>query len=157
MKLFSATVYGNVRKWYDNLSNASITTIEQLEETFLKRWGIQLEYISVIQKSLKHIKQTEDETVRHFQDRFEDILYQIPKIHRPEDKYILHLYTNALLVYLGFPLGKKGPRMLDEAHNMAKRIEQNISLSELRHLFTSDTLSVESLVSLETFTVDFQK
>jgi hypothetical protein len=74
MKLFSATLYGNAREWYDNLPNASITTMEQLEETFLKRWGIQLEDISVLLKRLEHIKQTEDETVRHFQDRFEDIL-----------------------------------------------------------------------------------
>jgi hypothetical protein len=157
MKLFSATLYGNAREWYDNLPNASITTMEQLEETFLKRWGIQLEDISVLLKRLEHIKQTENETVRHFQDRFEGILYQIPESHHPEDKYIIHLYTNALLVHLGFPLSKKGPRTLNEAHNMATRIEQNISLSEVRHLFTSGTLSVESLVSLETFTVDFQK
>jgi hypothetical protein len=42
MKLFSATLHGNARKWYDNLPNSIITTMEQLEETFLKRWGIQL-------------------------------------------------------------------------------------------------------------------
>jgi hypothetical protein len=45
MKLFSATLYGNAREWYDNLPDASITTMEQFEETFLKRWGIQLEDI----------------------------------------------------------------------------------------------------------------
>jgi hypothetical protein len=116
-----------------------------------------LEDISVLLKILKHIKKTEDETVRHFQDRFEDILYQTPESHCPEDKYIIHLYTNVLLVHLGFLLSKKGPRTLDEAHSMAKRIKKNISLSEIRHFFTSSTLSVESLVSLETFTFDFQE
>ena len=40
MKLFSATLHGNARKLYDNLLDASITTMEQLEETFLKKWGI---------------------------------------------------------------------------------------------------------------------
>jgi hypothetical protein len=40
---------------------------------------------------------------------------------------------------------------------MAARIEQNISLSEIRYLFTSGTLSMESLVSLENFIVDFQE
>jgi hypothetical protein len=116
MKLFSATLHGNARRWYDNLPDASITTMEQLEETFLKRWGIQLEDIPILLKRLEHIKQTENETVRQFQDRFEDILYRIPESHHPEDKYIVHLYTNALLVHLGFPLSKKGPRTLDEAH-----------------------------------------
>jgi hypothetical protein len=75
MKLFSSTLHGNARKWYDNLPDASITTMEQLEETFLKRWGIKLEDIPILLKRLEHIKQTENETVRHFQDRFEDILY----------------------------------------------------------------------------------
>jgi hypothetical protein len=40
INLFSATLHGNARRWYDNLSDASITTMEQLEETFLKIWGI---------------------------------------------------------------------------------------------------------------------
>jgi hypothetical protein len=116
-----------------------------------------LEDISVLLKRLEHIKQTEDETVRDFQDRFEDILYQIPESHHPEEKYLVHLYTHALLVHLGFPLSKRGPRTLNEAHSMAARIEQNISLSEIRYLFTSGTLSMESLVALENFIVDFQE
>jgi hypothetical protein len=157
MKLFSATLHGNARKWYDNLPDASITTMGQLEETFLEKWGIQLEDISVLLKRLEDIKQTENETLRDFQDRFENTLYQIPKSHRPEDKYIVHLYTHALLVHLGFPLSKRGPRTLNEAHSMAARIEQNISLSEIRYLFTSGTLSMESLVALENFIVDFQE
>jgi hypothetical protein len=56
MKLFSATLYGNAREWYDNLPNASITTMEQLEETFLKRWGIQLEDIQALLKRLEYAK-----------------------------------------------------------------------------------------------------
>jgi hypothetical protein len=157
MKLFSASLYCNAREWYDNLPDASITTMEQFEETFLRRWGIQLEDIPVLLKRLEHIKQTEDETVRDFQDRFEDILYQIPESHHPEEKYLVHLYTHALLVHLGFPLSKRSPRTLNEAHSMAARIEQNISLSEIRYLFTSGTLSMESLVALENFIVDFQE
>ena len=47
--------------------------------------------------------------------------------------------------------------MLHEAHSMATRIEQNISLFEIRYLFTSGTLSRESLFSLENFIVDFQE
>jgi hypothetical protein len=39
MKLFSATLHGNARKWYDNLPVASITSMDQLEVTFLRNWG----------------------------------------------------------------------------------------------------------------------
>jgi hypothetical protein len=37
MNLFCATLHGNARRWYENLLDASITTMEQLEEMFLKR------------------------------------------------------------------------------------------------------------------------
>jgi hypothetical protein len=40
MNLFSATLHGNARKWYDDLPDPSITCMEQLEKTFLKKWGI---------------------------------------------------------------------------------------------------------------------
>jgi hypothetical protein len=157
MKLFSASLCCNAKEWYDNLPDASIMTMEQFEETFLERWGIQLEDIPVLLEKLEHIKQAEDETVRDFQDRFENMLYQIPEIHHPEEKYLIHLFTRALLAHLGFPLDKRAPRMLNEAYSMAARIEENISLSEIRYLFTSGTLSRESLFSLENFIVDFQE
>jgi hypothetical protein len=35
-----------------------------LEETFFKIWGIQLEYILVLLKTLGHIKQTKNEIVK---------------------------------------------------------------------------------------------
>jgi hypothetical protein len=47
--------------------------------------------------------------------------------------------------------------MLDEGYSMAERIEENISLPEIRYLFTSTTLSRESFFSLENFIVDFQE
>jgi hypothetical protein len=157
MKLFSTTLCCNAKEWYDNLPDASITTMEQFEETFLERWGIQLEDIPVLLEELEHIKQAEDETVRDFQDRFENMLYQIPESHHPEERYLVHLFTRALLGYLSFPLDKRAPRTLDEAYNMSARIEEKISLSEIRCLFTSGTLNRESLFALENFIVDFQE
>jgi hypothetical protein len=97
MKLFFATLHGNARKWYDNLPDASITSMDQLEKTFLK-------------KRLEYVKQTKNESIQEFHNRFENLLWQIPKIHRPEDKYLAYLYTNAFLVHLGFLLSKKGPK-----------------------------------------------
>jgi hypothetical protein len=112
MKLFSATVHGNVMKWYDGLPDANITYMDQLEETFLKRWNIKIEYIHMLIKKIKHIKQTQNETVREFTTRFENLLHQIPRIHHPKDKYLADLYTNALSMHLGFLLSKKRPRKI---------------------------------------------
>jgi hypothetical protein len=79
-------------------------------------------------KRPEYIKQTKNETIREFQDRFENFLWKIPRSHHPKDKYLAYLYTNALLVNLGFLLSKKGPKTLHEAHIMAIDIEANISL-----------------------------
>ena len=168
MKLFSTTLHGNARKWYDSFPYASITSMDQLEETFLKRWNIKIEDVHMLIKRLEHTKQTQNNTVREFHTRFENLLHQIPRSHHPEDMYLAYLYTNALLVHLGFLLSKKGPRSIQEAYYMAIQIEANISLFKREHLFTLETkvddpkdtpdaLSLERLVSLEIFVSKFQE
>jgi hypothetical protein len=84
-------------------------------------------------------------------------LYQIPRSHYPEDKYLMYLYTIALLVHLGFLLNKKSSKTLQEAYNMAIEIEANISLFKEGHPFTLDAFSLERLVSLEIFTENSQE
>jgi hypothetical protein len=84
MKLFSNTLHGDAKKWYDNLPNASITSMDQFEEVFLEEWGIQSEDIPILLKNFEDIKQSENETLFDFQSRFEGTLYQIPASHRPE-------------------------------------------------------------------------
>jgi hypothetical protein len=80
----------------------------------------------------------------------------------------VYLFTNALLVHLGFLLSKNMPKSLYEAGNMDMQIEANIFLSKEKHIFslgtkindpedTLDTLNLERLVSLENFTADFQE
>ena len=92
MKLFSATLHGNASKWYDNLPDASITSMDQLEETFLKKWNIKLEDIHMLIKKLDYIQQTKNKTVKEFHTRFENLLHQIPRSHHPEDMYLAYLY-----------------------------------------------------------------
>jgi hypothetical protein len=47
-------------------------------------------------KRLEYIKQTKNETVKEFQDRFENLLYHIPRSHHPGDKYLVYLNTLSL-------------------------------------------------------------
>jgi hypothetical protein len=79
MKLFSNTLHGDAKKWYDNLPNASITSMDQFEEVFLEEWGIKSEDIPILLKNFEDIKQSENETLFDFQSRFEGTLYQIPE------------------------------------------------------------------------------
>jgi len=109
MELFPTTLHGNAKKWYDDLPNATFTSMNQLEEVFLKKWGIKLEEIQTFLNRLQYAKQGEIETVWNFWNRFESLLYQLPGDHFPEDKDLVYLFTNALLVHLGFLLSKKNP------------------------------------------------
>jgi hypothetical protein len=144
MKLFSASLHGEARRWYDNLPAASITTMEQFEEIFLAKWTMKIEAIQSLLKELEGIRQAESEIVKVFGFRFERLLCQIPQSHRPEEKYLVYLYANGLQGHLSFLLSKKNPKTLAEAHNMAIQIEKNLSLTRANAM---DILSLIKLVS----------
>jgi hypothetical protein len=148
MKLFSASLHGEARRWYDNLPAASITTMEQFEEIFLAKWTMKIEAIQSLLKELEGIRQAESEIVKVFGFRFERLLCQIPQSHRPEEKYLVYLYANGLQGHLSFLLSKKNPKTLAEAHNMAIQIEKNLSLTRANAM---DILSLIKLVSHENF------
>jgi hypothetical protein len=157
MKLFSNTLHGDAKKWYNNLPNASITSMDQFEEVFLEEWGIKSEDIPILQKKIEDIKQNENETLFDFQSRFEGTLHQIPEAHRPGEEYVVHIYTHAILAHLGLPLRRRAPKTLNEAYGMAKEIKNNIFSSGINDLFTSGTLTMESLYSHEKLVDDFQE
>jgi hypothetical protein len=148
MKLFSASLHGGARRWYNNLPAASINSMDRFEEVFLAKWTMKIEDIQSLLKEIEGIRQTESEIVKAFGSRFERLLYQIPQSHRPEEKYLAYLYTNGLQGHLSFLLSKKNPKTLAEAHRMAIRIEKNLSLTRPNAI---DILSLIKLVSHENF------
>jgi hypothetical protein len=131
--------------------------MDQFEEVFLEKWGIKSEDIPVFLKKNEDIKQGENETLFHFQNKFEGTLYHIPDSHHPGREYVVHHYTHAIWPHLGFPLCKRAPKTLDEAYGMAKEIRDNIFSSGINNLFTSGTLTMESLYSHENIVHDFQE
>jgi hypothetical protein len=143
MKLFYTTLHGNATKWYDDLPNASITSMDQLEKTFLEKWGIKLEHIHMLIKILEYMKQSKNKTVKEFHTRFDNLLQQIPRSHCPEDRYLDYLYTNALLVNLGFLLSKKGQEQskklitwLYKSSKISSYSRENTSLLQESNLMT---------------------
>jgi hypothetical protein len=144
MKLFSASLHGEAKRWYDNLPDASINSMELFEEVFLAKWTMEMENVQSLWKELEGIKQTESEVVRAFGARFQRLLYQIPQSHRPEGNYLVYLYTNGLQGHLSFLINKKNPKTLAEAHNMAIQIEKSLFMTKTDAM---DTLSLIKLVS----------
>jgi hypothetical protein len=148
MKLFSASLQGEARRWYDNLPAASINSMELFEELFLAKWTMEMEIVHSLLKDLEGIRQAESEVVRAFGVRFQRLLYQIPQSHRPEGNYLVYLYTNGLQAHLSFLLDKKKPKTLAEAHNMAIKIEESLSLTKINTMHTPGLIK---LVSHENF------
>jgi hypothetical protein len=154
MKLFSASLHGEARRWYDNLPAASINSMELFEKLFLAKWTMEMEVVYSLLKELEGIKQTESEVVRAFGARFQRLLFQIPQSHRPEGNYLVYLYTNGLQGHLSFLLNKKNPKTLAEAHNMAVQIEKSLFMTKTDAM---DTLSLIKLVSHGNFVEDTQE
>jgi hypothetical protein len=73
---------------------------------------------------------------------------------RPEDKYLVYLYTNGLQVHLSFLLDKRKPKTLPEAHKMAMEIEKSLFMTKTDAM---DTLSMMKLVSHKDFVEDTQE
>jgi hypothetical protein len=154
MKLFSASLHGEARRWYDGFPPASIDSMERFERVFLARWTMKFEDIQSLLKELEDVRQAESETVRDYCFRFRKSLYQIPHGCRPEDKYLVYLYTNGLQVHLSFLLNKRKPKTLPEAHKMAMQIERSLFITKIDAM---DILSTMKFVSHETFVEDAQE
>jgi hypothetical protein len=154
MKLFSASLHGEARRWYDNLPAASINSMELFEKLFIAKWTMEMEVVYSLLKDLEGIRQAESEVVRAFGVRFQRLLYQIPQSHRPEGNYLVYLYTNGLQAHLSFLLDKKKPKTLAEAHNMAIKIEESLSLTKINTMHTPGLIK---LVSHGNFVEDTQE
>jgi hypothetical protein len=150
MKLFSASLHEEAKKWYDSLPAASITSMDHFEETFLERWALKLEEVQSLLRELEGIKQEIGEIAKNFGARFQRLLHHIPESHRPGGKYLVYLFTNGLQTHLSFLLNKRNPETLEEARNMAAQIERNLSSRGINP-FTMDALTLMQIVSHEGF------
>ena len=130
MKLFSATLYDASRRWYLSLPDGSIKTMDRLEEAFLKRWSIK-EDPNMLLTRLNSLAKYENESIREFHTRFETLLQRIPASHHPKDDYLVHIYTKSFNGQLGYLLRDKNPKSIQEAHELATKIEGNLLSSKI--------------------------
>jgi hypothetical protein len=73
MRFFLASLTGHDRKWSTKLPSKSLKTREDLEQVFLKRWGVIESIVTLYSQYIKICKQ-DDEDVRDFNDRFNTLL-----------------------------------------------------------------------------------
>jgi uncharacterized protein YktB (UPF0637 family) len=119
MKLFSATLHGNARRWHDSLPYANIISMDQLDETFLKIWNIKIQDINMLINKLNNIKKSENETVKEFHDRFRGLVQQILASYHLSHNFLLFLYTKSFTGQIGFPIIDKSPITIQEVYDMS--------------------------------------
>jgi hypothetical protein len=130
MNLFSTTLYDASRHCYPSLPDDSIKTMDILEEVFLKRWSIK-EDPNILLTRLNTLWKHENESIQEFHTRFETLLQNIPASHHPKDDYLVHTYTKSFNGQLGYLLRDKNPQSIQEAQNLATRIEANLFSSKI--------------------------
>lgn len=77
------------------------------------------------------MKKKENESVKEFDTRYENLIKQIPNDIFPKDGVVLLQYTNAFEGKFGFMLRDKSPKTLVEAQEYADEIEQNLLASKV--------------------------
>ena len=77
-------------------------------------------------QQLTEIGSNENETIREFNTRFDKLLQRIPRNIFPERDHLIFLYTKAFPGHLGFMVKDKIPKTLEEAKELATKIEANI-------------------------------
>jgi hypothetical protein len=133
MKLFSATLYDAARRWYLGLPDGSIKTMDRLEQIFLRRWSIK-EDPNMLLTRLNSLAKHENESIREFHTRFKALLQRIPPSHHPKDDYLVHIYTRSFSGQLGYLLRDKDPQSIQEAQELATKIEGNLLSSKIETL-----------------------
>jgi hypothetical protein len=135
LKLFSSTIYDSTRRWYNGLPDASITSMDQLEEVLLKVWSVE-EDPKMLLTILNNITKAKNETVMEFHDKFERLVQQIPKSHHPSNNFLLFLYTKNFLGKMGFLIKDKAPKTIQESQEMVMNIENNLISSKIEPFST---------------------
>jgi hypothetical protein len=104
--------------------------MDKLEEAFLKRWSIK-EDPNMLLTRLNSLWKHENESIQEFHTRFETLLQKIPLIHHPTHNLLVYIYTRDFTGQLGYLLRDKTPQTIQEAQELATKIEGNLHSSKI--------------------------
>jgi hypothetical protein len=130
MKLYSTTLYDASRSWYLSLPDGSIKTMDRLEEAFLKIWSVKGDPNMLLTR-LNNLAKYENESIWEFHTRFETLLQRIPTSHHLKYDYLVHVYTRSFNGQLGYLLRDKNLQSIQEAQELATKIEGNLLSSKI--------------------------
>jgi hypothetical protein len=77
------------------------------------------------------LAKNENESIQEFHTKFEALLQRIPPSHHLKDEYLVHIYTISFSGQLGYLLRDKDPQSIQEAQELATKIEGNLLSSNI--------------------------
>jgi len=84
---------GQARKWFKELPANSMTSIEQLDEVFLKHWGERRDLLYYINE-FGNLKRENGEFISNFTKRFNQMFGKIPVEIKPTDTLTKNNYSS---------------------------------------------------------------
>jgi hypothetical protein len=94
MKLLASSLDEDAKKWFKILPDNHLQSYQAFTDLLKKRWTTKKDS-GMLLMQFNQIKKKENEMVKEFDARFDNLLSQIPKNLCPPEAIILLLYLNA--------------------------------------------------------------
>jgi len=126
MRLFVQSLDGEARKWFKSLPNASITTSEELENYFTRKWGEKrnLEYLLI---EFNAINKKPKEDISSFIKRFNKKYNNLPVEIKSPPAAAPVAFLGAFEFDFGFTLRGRKSLTLDRIQIDALEVEANFT------------------------------
>lgn len=128
LRLFVQSLHGEAKKWFKSIPNASITTWEELENSFTKNSGEKRDHEYVLTE-FNAIKKKPEEDISRFIKRFNKQYNNLPIEIKPPQVVARVIFLGAFESEFGFTLRERKSRTLDQLQVDALEVEENFTLA----------------------------
>jgi len=125
MRIFVQSLTGDVRTWFRSLPANSITTPDELYQSFTNRWEKKKDPLHILGE-YDMIKRGPQETVLEYCARFNNVYNAIPQNLRPPPDLALYKFPDGFDPDMAYQLKERAPQTLEEAQRVAVTVEANL-------------------------------
>lgn len=126
LRLFVQYFDGKVKKWFKSLLNDSITTWEEMENSFLQKWGEKRDHRYIVTE-LNSMKKKPDEDISTFIKRFNKLYNNLPAKIKPPQVIAGVFFLGAFESGIGFTLRERKSHSSYQIQTDALEVEENFT------------------------------
>ena len=117
---------GEARKWFKTLGNHSVTTWDDMENNFLRKWGEKKDHGKCLIE-FNTLKKRHNEGVSKFIKRFNKLYLSLLADMKPHQTATKVVFVVAFDSEFGFSLRERKPATLDDAQEDSLELEANFA------------------------------